>query len=112
MQDSHTHTELLTVDEVFEKYGYALTEEQKYILILKYKLNKVKNKKENLYGWLLTYNPYTDKWLAAKRDDYLDLFSNVEKNENILRSNSIDTLIEVIMKTNGDKKAIDKLLKN
>lgn len=66
-------------------------------------------KKEELYGWVFTYNPYTEQYLAAKREYYHELFSGDEGN--VLRSNDIKVLEALIIKTNGDKDKIEKLLK-
>ena len=50
---------------------------------------------ENLHGWIFTYNQYESNWMAVKRDDFPLLFSDI-KNKNILKSNKIETLIEII----------------
>lgn len=63
----------------------------------------------NLHDWLFHYNIYIKKWEATKRDNYRALFCG---GDNIFRSSNIDTLIELIRKTNGEKKKIKKLLKN
>jgi hypothetical protein len=63
----------------------------------------------NLHDWIFHYNVYTSKWEAAKRDNYTDLFSS--RKENILRSSRIETLVEIIRKTNGEKKKINQLVK-
>jgi hypothetical protein len=64
---------------------------------------------KNLYGWLFTYNPFTNKWYAANRDNYSALFSDLE-NKNVLSSSSFETLREIIVRTNGNKNEISKLL--
>lgn len=73
----------------------------------------MKNNKENLYGWLFTYNPHTSLWSATTRDNYFLLFSTRTKEEDklVLRSSSFKTLEEIIMKTNGDQSLIKKLVK-
>ncbi len=49
--------------------------------------------------WIFNYNPYIKEWRACQREDYLQLFCN---NDNIpLKSAKIDTLIDIIRKTNG-----------
>ena len=55
--------------------------------------------KENLYDWLFHYNPYRKVWVAFKREDYQEYFNN--KNHGIA-SSSVNTLVEIIEKTNGD----------
>lgn len=70
----------------------------------------------NLYGWVFTYNPYEKLWYAAKRENYFLLWNygpkDKEFSENVFRSTDIQTLQYLIKKTNGDKKEINKLLKN
>jgi hypothetical protein len=53
--------------------------------------------KDNLYGWVFTYNPITGNWRACTREDYLDFFSIPEKN--FIRSKDLNTLQEIIMKS-------------
>ncbi len=64
--------------------------------------------KENLDGWLFTYNSKTDKWRAARRDHATELFSNYNS-KLVISSSSIKTLEEIIMKTNGDPTLIKNL---
>lgn len=64
---------------------------------------------DNLYNWVFHFNPYTEKWSAAKRENYTHLFSgNTDKT---LSSNHIDTLIKIIRKTDGNDIKIKKMLK-
>lgn len=58
-------------------------------------------KNNELYGYLFTFNPYTETWLACKRDNYHELFTNQES-ENILKSKSVNTLIEFITKNENN----------
>lgn len=52
-------------------------------------------KKAYLYDWVFTFNPYTEKYQAVKRDNFTDLFS---KNSNRLHANTMDKLEEKIKK--------------
>jgi hypothetical protein len=72
-------------------------------------INKPMNNKDNLYGWLFTYNPYTNLWNAATRDNYFLLFSN-PSNELVLKAKDLKVLTELIGRTNGDAKLIKQLL--
>jgi hypothetical protein len=65
---------------------------------------------EVLYDWVFIYSPYLDQWCATKRDNYTMLYSNLHSTK-VLRSSSIKTLQELIMKTDGDPKKINKLVK-
>ena len=62
-----------------------------------------------LYDWVFRYNKYTKNWCAANRDNYNDLFSK-ENSNNVLKSSSIETLIELIDKIEGDINNIDSIL--
>lgn len=73
----------------------------------------VKNKtmdNQTLYDWIFRFNPLDNFWYAAKRDNYNDLFSDIQS-KNVLKSSSIKTLTEIINKTDGDIKKINSLLK-
>ena len=64
---------------------------------------------KNLYGWVFTFNPYEDKWYATPRDNYFALFNG--KNEDVLSSKDITTLMVLVNKTNGNKNKINDLVK-
>jgi hypothetical protein len=57
------------------------------------------------------YNTHTQNWQAAKRDNYFKLFSDIQSNK-VLKSNSIDTLIYLVIKTDGKKSKLKEVLKN
>jgi hypothetical protein len=63
----------------------------------------------SLYDWIFRYNSYTNNWCATQRDNYHDLFSDVDSDE-VLKSSSIETLIEIINKINGDINNIKSIL--
>ncbi len=65
--------------------------------------------KSNLYGWLFTYNPYQNKWSCAKRDNYADMFSD-RKSKQVYSSTKIETLIEIITKTDFEEHALSDIL--
>lgn len=62
-----------------------------------------------LYNWVFRYNPYTKNWCATDRNNYNDLFSK-ESSDNVLKSSSIETLIEIVSKIEGDVNNIDLIL--
>ena len=64
--------------------------------------------KENLQQWLFHFNPFTDKWCAAKRSDFTQFF-NGDKGD-LLHSSDIEVLKDLIIRTDGDKNEIEKLL--
>jgi hypothetical protein len=51
--------------------------------------------KNNLEGWLFTYNAFTNEWMAADRDHYQELFNG---GDNVIKSSKLHTLEELIMK--------------
>lgn len=53
----------------------------------------------------------TNKWYAAKRDDYDKLWNNISSDK-VLSSESSDTLRTIIRKTGGRPDLIKKLLNN
>lgn len=61
--------------------------------------------KKYLYGWLLTYNPFEDRWKATNRDNYFKLW-NEGPQEEVLESRNIDAIKEMIIKGKGDLKVI------
>lgn len=65
--------------------------------------------KKYLYGWVTTYNPFENIYLAANRDNYHKLFSDI-KDESVLKSSTHEALEEVIMKCEGDLHKILKLI--
>lgn len=65
--------------------------------------------KQNLHDWVFHFNIYTDKWGAATRDNYQSLFS--DRKHGVLESSNINTLVELIERTNGDTLKIEKLVK-
>ena len=56
--------------------------------------------KEHLHNWVFNYNPYAEKWAAIPRDMYNEYWNNSEA-PNIIRSSSIETLLEILNKTEG-----------
>lgn len=56
--------------------------------------------KEHLHNWVFNYNPYVKKWAAIPRDMYNEYWNNNDA-PSILRSSSIETLLEIINKTEG-----------
>jgi len=63
----------------------------------------------NLHNWVFNYNAYKMEWAAVERDHYPLLFSN-RTSPLVLRSSRFETLVEIVTKTNGDRKKINKLI--
>lgn len=62
-----------------------------------------------LHDWVFHYNTYTNKWEGATRDNYHNIFSS--NKEGVIRSSRIETLINLIERTNGDIAKMNKLAK-
>ena len=67
------------------------------------------NTEQNLYGWLFTYNPHTKLWSAFKSEDKEAYFNNTECPSKIT-SKTIDTLLYMIIKTDGKPEEFDSLV--
>ena len=61
---------------------------------------------EELYGFVFWHNYLDKKWYAIPRDGYADFFSGKYDNSNVMKSKSVDTLIELICKTSINIKDI------
>ncbi len=57
--------------------------------------------KEKLHGWLITYNQYTDRWQATKRDDKDVLFNDGGNcnNPKMICTTDLEYLITLICTT-------------
>jgi hypothetical protein len=49
---------------------------------------KYKPKLKYMYGWVLTYNPYREKWLAVERSNYNALWNG--GNSGVIQSKTLD----------------------
>lgn len=63
----------------------------------------------SLYGWLFTYNTYTKNWNAFKSEDKEAYFNNGECPSKIT-SKTIDTLLHMIITTDGKPEDFDSLV--
>ena len=61
-------------------------------------------------GWIFTYNEYTKNWQAATRENSSMLFNDM-MNSKVLKSPSFNTLIDIIIRTQGDPTKLKKLVK-
>ena len=58
-----------------------------------------------IHGWVFT--KIGDTWIAATRDDYNYIWNDIN-HEHLLKSSKMETLIEIIIKCEGE---LDKILK-
>lgn len=62
-----------------------------------------------LSGWVFIYNELAGYWQATTRENARMLY-NDSQNEKVLKSKNINTLFEIIIRTDGDKTKIKKLI--
>ena len=65
---------------------------------------------DSLYHFVFHFNPYTQLWAGIHRDDYLQYWSD-GGNPRIIRSKSLSTLQEIILRTGGDLSKIEQLVR-
>ncbi|XAI97371.1 hypothetical protein [Leptolyngbya phage Lbo-JY46] len=74
------------------------------------KQNDKNSGKKYLYGWVITYNPYMNLYLATNKDNYHKLFNN-QLDESILKSSSVESIESLIIKNKGSLNKIVNFLK-
>lgn len=62
--------------------------------------------KEELYGWLITFNPYTQLYMGVKRDNYNELWSGDKGN---VIYGITEEALELKIKHLEEKNLVDKL---
>jgi len=65
--------------------------------------------KEFLFNWVFHFNPYTEKWAAIPRETYSEYWNDY-KNESVLRSKDLNTLLELLHKAKGDTNVIEHII--
>ena len=63
-----------------------------------------------LYNWVFHFNSFANTWAAIPRDHYQEYWSD-SAHPAIIRSREINTLIDILYKTNGERDKIDQLIK-
>lgn len=61
------------------------------------------------YHWLFHYNAYSSTWTGFHRDDNNAYWNGTEPIYAIIRSSKIETVVEIINKTEGKKTLLDEL---
>ena len=61
-----------------------------------------------LEDWVFHYNSITNNWAAIPRECYSEYWNNY-KHPDILRSKHLNTLLDLLHKTKGDKNTIEDL---
>jgi hypothetical protein len=62
-----------------------------------------------MYDWMFHFNPYTKQWAAIPKDLKYEYWEDYHHPQ-IIRSKSINTLIELLHKTKGDVEKLEKLV--
>lgn len=62
----------------------------------------------HLHDWVFHYNIFTKKWAAIPRECYQGYWSDMN-HPGIIRSSSIETLMDIVSKVNYDPKFLDKI---
>lgn len=70
---------------------------------------ETKEPKLILGEWITRYNPHRKVYEGVKREHFHELFSGDKGN--VLRATTYPFLEELILKTNGDKNKLEKLIK-
>jgi hypothetical protein len=63
---------------------------------------------DHLFNWVFHFNPHTSLWTAIPRDLYTDYWSNYDI-KGVLRSKSINTILELLQRSKGDLDLIDQI---
>ncbi|NDB57848.1 hypothetical protein EB001_05325 [bacterium] len=64
----------------------------------------------SLYGWLFTYNTYTKKWNAFMSEDKEAYFNESSECKSLISSKTIDTLLYMIISTDGKPENFEELV--
>jgi hypothetical protein len=62
-----------------------------------------------LNDWVFHFNSFTEQWAAIPRDSY-DEYWNDYKNASVLRSKSLNTLLELLHKAKGSTGVIEHII--
>jgi hypothetical protein len=68
-----------------------------------------KEESSYLYDWVLHFNPYTNLWAAIPKNVYIEYW-NKNDHPNVLRSNKLETLLEILYKSKGNVDVINNTI--
>lgn len=60
-----------------------------------------------LHDWVFHFNTYTEEWAAVPREIYNQYWSD-RNAKGVIRSNELNTLLEMLHKTKGDISKIEE----
>jgi hypothetical protein len=75
-----------------------------------YEPDYVKNEQDYLHDWVFHYNSINEQWAAIPRDKYAEYWNDYSTSY-VLRSNSINTLLDLLHLCKGDITQLNELLK-
>ena len=73
----------------------------------KFKINIMT--KDYLTDWVFHFNAHTDQWAAIPRETYNDYWNDYT-HAGVIRSKSIDTLLELLHKSSGNAAIIEDII--
>lgn len=62
-----------------------------------------------LNDWVFHFNPYTSQWAAVPRETYNEYWNDY-KNNRVLRSKDINTLLGILHKAKGNTNVIEHII--
>jgi hypothetical protein len=62
-----------------------------------------------LEEWVFHFNSFTEEWAAVPRETY-DEYWNEYNHPDVLRSKQLNTLLDLLHKSKGDKEVIDHII--
>jgi hypothetical protein len=71
----------------------------------------MENDRMALYGWVSTFNPYTQMYKMTNREHYFELFDN-ESSEYVFKSPSLDDIELLVVRADGDIEKVKELVNN
>ena len=61
-----------------------------------------------LEDWIFHFNSFTEEWAAVPRETYNEYW-NQHNHPDVLRSTNLNSLLELLHKSKGDREVIEKL---
>jgi hypothetical protein len=72
-------------------------------------MDNLKQDLSYLQDWVFHYNSFTEQWAAIPRESY-DQYWNDYKNAAVLRSKTLNTLLELLHKAKGSTDVIEHII--
>jgi len=67
-------------------------------------------KKEYLYDWVFTYNPYDNSWNAFKREEFPNYWGFENPPKSLIKSSSVNTILMILDRIKGDPNNLGTVL--